>query len=138
MPPTDPQPAQVEVLDDKLKAFPAILIVEHDPSTLELYRRVLSRDFQVLVCSDDKEALGLIQNNPLQAIILEPALHGGRGWALLAAIKETPSIQFLPVILCSTLDERKRGFEMGAVTCLVKPVLPSVLLETVHRVVTTD
>lgn len=136
--PTDPQPAQAEVLAEKTSPDSAILIIEHDPSTLELYRRVLSRDFRVLACSDDKEALDLVKNNPLQAIILEPALHGGRGWALLAAIKESPSIQFLPVILCSTLDERKRGLEMGAVTCLVKPVLPSVLLETVHRIVTTD
>jgi DNA-binding response OmpR family regulator len=132
--PIDLQSTQAQTPPDKPDAVPAVLIIEHDVSTRELYKRALSRDFRVLDCGDETEALKLLHDNRLQAVILEPAMYGGRGWALLAAIKETAITQYIPVILCSTLDERKRGLEMGAATCMVKPVLPSVLLDTVHRI----
>jgi DNA-binding response OmpR family regulator len=40
----------------------------------------------------------------------------------------------VPIILCSALDERKRGLELGASAYLVKPVLPAALLEALRRV----
>ena len=113
---------------------PTILIVEDDPPTLELYRRELSRSYQVLACTDEQEALKALRTKALCAMVLEPALLGGRGWALLTTIKNSPQGHDIPVILCSTLDKRKRGLEMGAAACLVKPVLPTTLLETVQRV----
>lgn len=113
---------------------PAILIVEDDPPTLELYRRELSRTYQVLACADEQEALEVLRTEDLCAMVLEPALLGGRGWALLTTLKNSPQGSDIPVILCSTLDKRKRGLEMGAAACLVKPVLPTTLLETVQRV----
>ena len=113
---------------------PAILIVEDDPPTLELYRRELSRTYQVLACTDEQEALEALRTEDLCAMVLEPALLGGRGWDLLTTIKNSPQGYDIPVILCSTLDKRKRGLEMGAAACLVKPVLPTTLLETVQRV----
>jgi ABC-type transport system involved in cytochrome bd biosynthesis fused ATPase/permease subunit len=47
----------------------------------------------------------------------------GKVGPLLAAIKSLPGSSPIPVVLCSTLDERKRGMEMGAAAYLVKPVL---------------
>jgi DNA-binding response OmpR family regulator len=113
---------------------PAILIVEDDPATLELYRRELSRTYQVLACADEQEALEALRTKDLCAMVLEPALLGGRGWTLLTTIKNSPQGHDIPIILCSTLDKRKRGLELGAAACLVKPVLPTTLLETVQRV----
>jgi DNA-binding response OmpR family regulator len=132
--PTNLQPDQAQTPLNDSADTPTVLIIEHDVSTRDLYQRALSRDFKVLVCDDEIEALKLMQAHPLKAIILEPAMYGGRGWTLLSTIKETPVSQHVPVILCSTLDERKRGLAMGAAMCMVKPVLPSVLIDTVHKV----
>ena len=112
-----------------------ILIVECDLPTLELYLRELSREYQILACSETQEALALLQaHSSVAAVVLEPSTPDGQGWSLLAAIKSLPGASPIPVVLCSTLDERKRGMEMGAAAYLVKPVLPTTLLETLQQV----
>jgi len=113
---------------------PIVLLIEDDLPTLELYRRTLSQEHQVVGCSDERSARETLHTHKLRAVVLEPAMDGGKGWTLLSLIKSTPSSRSVPVILCSVLNERKRGLEMGAITCLVKPVLPTTLLETLRRV----
>jgi len=120
------------------KTVPTILIVESDSPTLQLYQRALSLDYEVLACSDETQALKMLETRELQAVVLEPAIYGGRGWSLLASLKAAPQTQFVPVILCTILDERKRGLEMGAAACLVKPVLPTTLLQTLRKVTESD
>lgn len=114
---------------------PSILIIEQNPPTLELYRRELSRDFQVLACEDSSQALALACTPNLAAVVLEPAFSNNLGWKLFYELRETLKDRAVPIILCSTLDERKRGQEAGAADFLVKPVLPSVLMEALHRVI---
>ena len=113
---------------------PTILLIENDPPSLELYRRELSRDFRVLACFRKSETLDAIDSQNPKAIILEPAALNEEGWDLLNAIVSLPD-KFLPVILCTILDERKRGMQEGAAAYLIKPVLPAVLLETLHKVI---
>jgi len=113
----------------------AILIIESDHPTRELYQRELSQYYEVLACADDQDALALLHTKEICAVVLEPALSDERGWALLAAIKNDPDTMSIPVILCSTLDERKRGMEMGAVAYLVKPILPAALRKTLAQVI---
>src|SRR5437868_2646404 len=115
-------------------SMPAILIVEDDQPTLELYRRELSREYRVSACSSESDALEAVRTLNLCAVVLEPAALGGQGWSLLATINARYHTRPIPVIVCSVLDERKRGLEMGAVACLVKPVLPTTLLEILRRV----
>lgn len=112
-----------------------IMLVEHDEATLTLYTRELSREYNVFPCDDERDALVLLQSHDIRAVVLEPGRSDGRGWALLAAIKHASGTQQIPVILCSTLDERKRGLELGASAYLIKPVLPTTLLEAVRRII---
>jgi DNA-binding response OmpR family regulator len=114
--------------------LPTILIIENDLPSLELYRRELGRDFRVLACFSKGETLDAIDSQNPTAIILEPAALNEDGWDLLTAIVSLPD-RSLPVILCTILDERKRGLKEGAVAYLIKPVLPAALLETLHNVI---
>ena len=112
----------------------AILIVEHDEPTRELYLRELSRDFRVFGCCDACAALEMLRAHDIHAVVLEPGAIDGSGWDLLSDLKGAADTRAIPVILCSALDERKRGLELGASVYLVKPVLPAALLEAVRRV----
>ena len=112
----------------------AILIVEHDEPTRELYLRELSRDYRVFACCDEHAALELLRTNDIRAVVLEPDAVDGSGWVLLSNLKHASGMRAVPIILCSALDERKRGLELGASAYLVKPVLPAVLLEALRRV----
>jgi DNA-binding response OmpR family regulator len=114
-------------------AKPIILMVESDLPTIELYRGALNREYEVLARSDESGALEALSTSDVRAIILEPALESGRGWGIFSAIRNATRERPIPVIVCTTLDERKRGLEMGAAAFLVKPVLPGVLLKTLRQ-----
>lgn len=114
---------------------PSILIIENNNPTLELYRRELGRHFKVLACSELAEAQALVKTPRLAAVVLEPEIADGQGWNLLTELKQFFYGNSLPVILCSTMDDRKRGLEAGAADFLVKPVLSPVLIETIQRII---
>ena len=114
---------------------PSILIIENNNPTLELYRRELGRHFKVLACSELAEAQALVKTPRLAAVVLEPEIGDGQGWNLLTELKQIFYGNSLPVILCSTMDDRKRGLEAGAADFLVKPVLSPVLIETIQRII---
>ena len=107
---------------------PSVLIVEGDSPTRTLYERELSAHYQVFACAENDAALDVVGTHHIDAVVIEPACLGQRGWALLDTLKQLPSTQAIPIILCSTLDERKRGMQAGAAVYLVKPVVPSTLL----------
>jgi DNA-binding response OmpR family regulator len=115
---------------------PSILIIDNDVPTLELYRRELRNEFLVYVCSNEAEALERLNTCNLKAIVLEPAISDGQGWRLFLAIQDQfKERQAIPVILCSTSDERKRGLQAGAAAFLIKPVLPAELHTTLTHIV---
>ena len=111
----------------------AILLIEPDPPTAELYQRELSREYQVFTCTNESAALDLLRERPISAVVLDPALNNVQGWELLSEIKAVDCS--IPVILCSTLDERGRGIDLGAAAYLLKPALPTTLRDTLRRVI---
>jgi len=110
-------------------------MIEDDQLTRELYSRELSRNFVVINCSREAEVVEKVKTLNPQAIVLEPAAFGGKGWEILSEIKAMPEGHSIPIILCSILDERKRGLRSGAIACLVKPVLPMTLSDTLSNVI---
>ncbi len=112
---------------------PTILVLDDDVLSLELYARELSSNYRVIVCERMEDARQCIQDNLLTAVILEPAMSENDGWILLREIHSSPDP--LPVIVCSTLDDRKIGLEQGADAFLVKPVLPTTLHHLIDQIV---
>ena len=111
---------------------PSILIVEDSPPTRELYARVLARDYRLLLCADAAAALPALAAEPVALVLLEPSAPDGAGWSLLETIRSGGATRHIPVVLCSTLDERARGAPLAA-AFLLKPVPPSALLATIRE-----
>jgi CheY-like chemotaxis protein len=44
------------------------------------------------------------------------------GWTVLAALKGDPTLADIPVVLVTIVDEKQRGYSLGVVEHLVKPV----------------
>ena len=116
-----------------LTSKPSILMIDNDLPTIELYSGILKKDYEVLTHSDESEILNLLSNHTPYAIILEPAMDSGIGWEIFEKINRQNREHLVPIIVCTTSDERKRGLEMGATAFLVKPVLPSLLLQTLSQ-----
>lgn len=112
----------------------AILIVENDAATVQLYQRELGRTYRVVASADARQALALLSSEAIDAVVLEPAAFDENGWDLLAAMADQQQGHATPIVVCSVLDERRRGMNLGAAAYLVKPVLPVTLLDTLHNV----
>lgn len=109
---------------------PAIILVEEDKLTLELYSRELSKSFMVLGFTEIADVLGTIENQQdIQAVVIEPEIQSGQGWELIRSIQERLPRRNIPVIVCSTSDSNKQIMDRGLTDYLTKPVLPSALRE---------
>ena len=114
---------------------PTVVVVEDDRSSLELITLYL-RDAGVEVVSarDGEAGLDLIRRVQPAAVVLDIGLPKLNGWDLLALLKAHPETASIPVVIVSMLDERGKGFALGAADYLVKPVARDGVREALARV----
>jgi DNA-binding response OmpR family regulator len=111
----------------------SILIVEDDPATCALYERVLGGTYRVIVQNNSAQALKVLQSQPISVVVLEPSLAYGQGWALIADVRATPAISRVPIVVCSSVDARRRSLALGGTAYLLKPIQPNALLATLRQ-----
>jgi CheY-like chemotaxis protein len=112
-----------------------VLVVEDDPRAAELLRLQLeAAGFGVAVSRDGEQGLELARRLRPVAIALDIVLPGVDGWEVLARLKADAALGEIPVVIVSMLDERGRGFALGAADYLVKPVGRDDLLAALRRV----
>jgi DNA-binding response OmpR family regulator len=109
---------------------PAIILVEEDKVTLELYQRELSKSFTVYGFTEIEPVLETIENRrDIQAVIIEPEIQSGQGWGLVRSIRDRFPDRSISVIVCSTRDSNNQSQVRGVTNYLTKPVLPNILRE---------
>jgi CheY-like chemotaxis protein len=102
---------------------PLILIVDDDATVRELVQRHLERSgFTVVTASGGQEGLRLVRELRPAAVTLDIVMPDLDGWTVLAAIKGDPALASTPVVLMSIVDQKNRGYALGAADYLVKPV----------------
>ena len=111
-----------------------ILLVEDDPSAVALLSVYLeSAGFQVMVAGDGEQALQMARILHPDGITLDIFLPKLDGWDFLARLKADPDLADIPVVIVSMLDQRGKGFALGAAEYLVKPVDRDLMLATLQR-----
>jgi CheY-like chemotaxis protein len=101
----------------------AILVIDDDESVLDLTERFLTRKgFKVVTANNGHEGLRLARELHPAAITLDVLMPQLDGWTVLAAIKGDPELADIPVILMTIIDDRTRGYALGATEYLIKPV----------------
>ena len=102
---------------------PTILVVDDDQTVREVVKRHLAREgFSVVTAGGGQEGLRLARELHPAAITLDIMMPDIDGWTVLAAIKGDPELADIPVVLMSIVDEKKRGYALGATDYMVKPV----------------
>jgi len=100
-----------------------ILVVDDDQTVREVMERHLAREgYTVVTASGGHEGLRLARELHPAAITLDVIMPDLDGWTVLAAIKGDPELADIPVILMSIVDEKNRGYSLGAIDYMVKPV----------------
>jgi signal transduction histidine kinase/DNA-binding response OmpR family regulator len=114
---------------------PLVVVIEDDRRSLELLMLYLQdAGVAVVDARDGPEGLDAVRRLGPSAVVLDIRLPGMDGWDVLAALKADPATATVPVVVVSMLDERGRGFALGAAEYLVKPVSREDVLSALARV----
>ena len=104
-------------------AVPRILVVDDDATVRELVARHLERaGFSVVTARNGQEGLRLARELRPAAVTLDIMMPDLDGWTVLAAMKGDPELAKIPVVLMTIVEEKHRGYALGAADYLVKPV----------------
>lgn len=117
------------------KSVPAILIVDDNPANLNLLFDLLDEaGFEVLVSQSGASALKRAAGAQPNIILLDVMMPGMNGFEACQQLKALEVTRHIPVIFMTALsgtDEKVKGFELGAVDYITKPIQP---LEVLARV----
>jgi signal transduction histidine kinase/DNA-binding response OmpR family regulator len=112
-----------------------VLVIDDDPDVRELMRRHLEgQGFVVHEAASGAEGLEMVKRVRPDAITLDVLMPGIDGWATLAALQADAETAHIPVIMITMLDDRTRGFALGAWEVLPKPVSWSRLIDLLRHV----
>ena len=115
---------------------PAILLVEDDPSLIELVRYNLeSADFDVAVEMDGDGGLMAIRERDFDAVILDWMMPNMSGIEVVRQIRRMNDKRATPVIMLTARGEETdkiRGLDAGADDYVVKPFSPAELVSRVR------
>jgi signal transduction histidine kinase/DNA-binding response OmpR family regulator len=113
---------------------PTVVVVEDDRRSFDLLRVYLeAAGARVVSARDGEEGLDTVRRLSPAGVVLDILLPGIDGWEVLAQLKADPATAAIPVVVVSMLDERGRGFALGAAEYLVKPVGKDQLLAALYR-----
>jgi signal transduction histidine kinase len=109
-----------------------ILLVDDEPKSLFALQELLSTLGQnLMVAQSGEEALRLALRNDFAVILLDVRMPGIDGFETARLIRARERSRLTPIIfLTAAADEMTsmfRGYEVGAVDYLMKPVIPDVL-----------
>ncbi|HSF32962.1 MAG TPA: response regulator [Candidatus Tectomicrobia bacterium] len=114
---------------------PVVLVVEDDPQAAELLRLYLEgAGCRAEVAWDGED--GFVKARQLQPalITLDLLLPKIDGWDLLVRLKGEQATRGIPVVIVSIMEQRGKGFALGAADYLVKPVSREELVDALQRV----
>ena len=112
------------------------MVVDDQPANLRAVSALLVRSgYQVVTAGTGEEALRLAAEHVPDLLLLDMMMPGMDGFALLAQIKQHPSLLRLPVVFLTAAHDRElllRAFDAGAVDYVTKPFMPEELLARVN------
>ncbi len=109
---------------------PKILIVDDEPTNLQILRQVLSEDYRLLFARDGDKALELAAAEQPNLILMDVMMPGMTGLEACHRLKASSITQAIPVIFVTALsdaNDEAAGFEAGGVDYITKPISPSIV-----------
>ena len=115
-----------------------ILIVEDDKHISKLVKFNLEKaNYECTIAATGEKALGILDNQPADLIILDIMLPGMDGFEICRTIKEKDRLKNIPIIMLTAKGEevdRIVGLELGADDYIIKPFSPRELVLRVKAI----
>jgi signal transduction histidine kinase/CheY-like chemotaxis protein len=122
--------------DERRGRVASVLVIDDDPAVRDLMHRFLVRSgFQVLTASGGVEGLELAHSQRPDVIILDVMMPIMDGWEVIERLKRDASLVSIPVIMLTMVNDRSRGYALGAAHFMNKPIDWRALEEIIKRTV---
>lgn len=121
---------------------PRLLLIDDQPDSVELLMRFFAeRSLDVTIATDGEQGLMAARQDGLDLILLDLYMPGMDGFEVCRRLKADVHTAAIPVIFLTAsadVDNKLKGFELGAVDYIVKPyhereVLARVFVQLHHK-----
>jgi DNA-binding response OmpR family regulator len=134
---TEPLAASLQQATSSTQRFAAskVLIVDDEPTNLTILAHLLQPHVSVRVARGGERGWALAQRERPDIVLLDVEMPDLDGYEICRRIKADPLLASVPVIFLtsrSSVDDELRGFEVGAVDYILKPISPPLLLSRVR------
>jgi CheY-like chemotaxis protein len=113
------------------------LIVEDEPDGQEVLAGILAHfGYATQTVDNAEDALRLLENGQYTAVIIDIALPGMDGLALLKMIRQNPQTAAIPCMVVTAYHSslvKKEAFEAGCNSYLTKPIKDRVFIEEMNH-----
>lgn len=114
---------------------PIVLVVDDTPANLALVSSLLKDIYTVKVANKGARALQVAATKPMpDLILLDIMMPEMDGYEVIQKLKENPETADIPVIFLTAkaeVEDEQKGFELGAVDYITKPISPPIVLARV-------
>jgi putative two-component system response regulator len=110
---------------------PTVLVVDDTPENIHVLSGVLQEEYAVRVATSGEKAIAAARADPQpDLILLDVKMPVMDGYEVCRRLKNDYHTQRIPVIFVTALGEAEdeaRGFELGAVDYIIKPINPAIV-----------
>ncbi len=111
-----------------------ILIVDDQPSNLQILQQILEEQYQLIFATNGQKAIQAVATHHPDLILLDIMMPDMSGYDVCRQIKSNSATESIPVIFVSAMGEiedEAYGFDVGAVDYIQKPVSAAIVLRRV-------
>jgi putative two-component system response regulator len=113
-----------------------VLVVDDTPDNLTLMSGLLKDKYKVKIANNGERALKVaLTGTPPDIILLDIMMPVMDGYEACRQLKANPETRDIPVVFLTAkaeVEDEMKGFELGAVDYITKPISPPIVLARVH------
>ena len=111
-----------------------VLIIEDEGDIAQLIKTYIEKmDCRVSIAQTGEEGLEIARELQPDLITLDVLLPAINGFDTIAKLKELPETREIPVVFLSIVQDKERGFQLGASAYLNKPIDEGTLRATLNK-----
>ncbi len=107
-----------------------VLIVDDTIENIDILKAILSDEYSIRAATRGKVALKIAEKVQPDIILLDIMMPEMDGYEVCAKLKENPKTSHIPVIFVTAMSEEQdeaKGFEVGAIDYVTKPISPVIV-----------
>lgn len=120
--------------DDREKKQWRVLIVDDEINNLQLLRQILKNQYSISLATNGHEALEAAEEMDPDIILLDIMMPDIDGYETCVRLKANPKTAKIPVIFVTAraqVEDEQKGFKVGAIDYITKPVSAPIVLARV-------